>query len=189
MKNICILLLLLLNISMGIVLLNRNKKNGELQTLIEQQRQDILILSSNLARCYEVSVQINNNTVQSLLNAAGAGYELVNPENTDALFMLIPPFPCDVCLENEIQNVTDYLSEKEMIVIAPEFRMRDLKVQLQKNRAIKFIPYDVESTEGLPGADLETAIYFRTAGEVVYDIFIPDKSNTEYSNMYFNKLS
>ncbi len=189
MKNACILLLLLLNIAMGIVLLNRNKQLGKLQTLIVQQGSDLLVVNNNLERCYEVSVQINNNTVQSLLNAAGAGYELVDPKNTDALFMLIPPFPCDVCLENEIQNVTDFLSEKEMIVIAPEFRLRDLKVQLQKHRTIKFIPYDVESTDGLPGAGLETAIYFRTAGAVVYDIFIPDKSNKEYSNMYFNKLS
>lgn len=189
MKNICILILLLLNISMGIVLLNNNKKTRELQTLVVQQRRDILILSGNLERCYQASVRVNNHTVKSFLNAVGAGYELVNTENSDVLFMLIPPFPCDVCLEKEIQNVQNYRSEKEMIVVAPEFRMRDIKAQLQNNREIKFIPYDVESIKGMPGADMEGVIYFRTAGEIVYDIFVPDKSNTEYSTIYLNELN
>lgn len=99
-----------------------------------------------------------------------------NVQNYQSLLVLVPPHPCDVCLDNEVENINKLCKEKgcNITLITPEFRIRNLRIKLNNNPAIKFIKYDIDAVNGQEIAGLDAVIYFRVATDSFYDVFIPN---------------
>lgn len=189
-KTIVILLLVGLNIAMGILLFRRNSQLNHFAVEMNKQNEDIIVLRHNLEKCYTSFVKANNKSIKLFLNLAGIGAEIESPLNNQSLFALIPPHPCDVCLDNEIEHINKRCKESNcsIVVITPEFRVRDLRIKFNNNPAIKFIKYDIDMVNGEEIADLDAVIYFRNAAEIVYDVFVPNSSHKQYSQAYISNF-
>lgn len=184
MKNVIIILLLGINVAMGIVLMSTNNKLKNANLLLDKQNEKIIMLDHTIDKCYMSFLKANNQSIKSFFAAAGV-FEL-NNFHTQRLVVLIPPYPCDVCLDHELENLHNRmnLKDEKIIVVAPNFRIRDLKINFENNSDVKFIGYDLKDVKDEVLFNLDAILYFAISGELIYDLFVTNGSYSKYSKFY-----
>lgn len=184
MKNIAIILLLGINVAMGIILMSTNNKLKNANFLLDKQNEKIIMLDHTIDKCYLSFIKTNDRSIKSFLAAAGLS-ELSNLQS-QKLVVFIPPYPCDVCLDHEIENLRSRINSEgeEVMIVAPNFRIRDLKINFENNLGIKFAAYDLENVRDEVLFNLDAILYFAASGGVIYDLFVTNGSYPNYSKFY-----
>lgn len=185
MKNYILLILAVLIISdltLGILFIKKSKQDVMLSKEYEKIEQDRTTCLHSLQKVYNNLIRLNNNSITDFLYLSG--YSLVNNDNsTNQLFFIIPPSPCDACLDRELEYVKIFLkhSDNSVIIITPEYRRREIAIRLESGKNITFWYYNPEQYS----FSLDVLIYFKQTNGIITDIFTPEKDHPEYSRDYF----
>ena len=187
--KLIILVLLALNVALGIRLLHQNKNLKTFVIEYEQVREDKIFSDDAFAKAYDNFIRVNEASVTEFLHALGytLSEETSGTEVMNRLYLIVPPFPCDACLERETENLNEFTTGPYNVVtvIAPDYRKRDLTIRLENRKNVKILPYETERIKGTGILPPDALVYFREVNGRPVNVFIPEKNHPEFSGNYF----
>ncbi len=115
-------------------------------------------------------------------------------DNT-CLYMYFSPNVCEACLYNEI-GIQDSLYTQNRLnhnitILAPKYYIQNLQAKFQRLQAS--YNYAIVDYDSIPQNNIlrlmNEPLLFRWKDKTAIDIFIPSKSNSKYSELYYNYLN
>ena len=129
-----------------------------------------------------------------LINESGQSLQLrhIISERVDSptLVFRTSALGCDICLQEEMKHISNYVSEiKNVVILASDYNVRELKI-LKSTIEFDFEIYQSSQT-GIPFDkeynNLFTFIIDNTF--IVKDFFVPEKTLPELSQGYYKAIS
>lgn len=108
-------------------------------------------------------------------------------ELNDKIVLFIPPYPCGVCVDNEISFLNSMELDSELAVIVPEYRFGDLRIQTKDIECISIIPYSWQDSREESDIPLNQLIYFRVNHNIINDILLPNINKRDMSYMFYSE--
>lgn len=106
--------------------------------------------------------------------------------SNSGIFIIIPPFPCDVCLNNDIGVLLNYQfsnqSNLKINLIVPQYRVRELYSKLQRIKNLKIYTYNLE--EYTINSNRESILYLLFEKNHIIHFFISTKYNVKMSEQF-----
>jgi len=109
--------------------------------------------------------------------------DISNFENKTILF--IPPYPCGVCVDNEVNFIKNTKYDDVFSIIVPEYRYGDIRIQLLDTNNIRIVTYSWNESQDIQGIPLNQLIYFKVNNNIIHDIFLPNPNREDMSYRYF----
>ncbi len=183
LNKIIILCLLALNFFLCFMLIKTHRENRQ---IIHSYRADAIMYLDALTSSMQSQATIGTLALSTELDGLGIFDEI---KNRRSIGLFIPPHPCDACLDRELDMIFHYQQENDdvIVIVAPQFRKRDLQARLGANPKRIIIPYDIECISYAPIKELESLIYFVSGNGSIDDIFITNKNIENVSSYYLQK--
>ena len=143
----------------------------------------------------EARIKINRNMIENIIIINNnkhkifvSNYVSENDSNT-ILFYFIPPNPCGVCIDNDLDYFMDNdFSLKQfdrLVILSPEYRTRDIRAKLF-NKKYDILSYDTNDLTYSHISSLESSILFTSIEGSIDNIFISKKNNYQYTLLYLD---
>lgn len=166
-------LVLALLISSNAILFKLGKKSIEdRDSLLFECRQEVLY-----------SASLRDSDLQVLINSI-KHFEIMKYD----LLILLPPYPCQGCIDTQVKLLTDNLPDcvyEEIAVITPEIRSRDMKTAFSSLNNVDY--YQYQESDYVVESPLISAtgiILSRMDSGRVHDIFASSKFYPESTLCY-----
>lgn len=123
----------------------------------------------------------NSSSIKVILDNLGVNLS----ELEDKIVLFIPPFPCGVCVDNEIDFLRSVNDNMSFAVMSPEYRSGDIRIQTRDMEYVSLISYPWDVSGEMSNKPLNQLIYFKVGGDYIYDILLPNIRMKHMSYDYF----
>lgn len=170
---VCFLVLLINNIVLAILFFNKINKADKLVSAE-------ILLAKNAA---SYNASIGRSDIINLFDSID--FQMDSVPNF-AIF--VPPYPCDACLDEQISIVQKRINNNMMILVAPDYRERDLRVQFS-DYPMQVIGYDPKLIpEDNPAYCFDGIIICTFIDGIISDSFLTNKVFPNLSELIFDRL-
>ena len=131
-------------------------------------------------------IDITGNTIDSVLLLTNNPF----PHSDKRIIcMFVPPYPCSACFERETRNFKSFLHNQGGMVISPEYRIGDIKIQYADFKNITIVSYDADKLKNEALRNLDQMVYFTLFKGKEDDLFITAKNTPDASQWYLTRAS
>ncbi len=133
-------------------------------------KKEVFLLSEEMERGYKLRSHFSAETLSSLL------WEMKIPcqEENNTVYLLIPPFPCQACVNEEFELLRKQ-TEGAFIVVAEQSLSRNIAVKFQNNKNIRIQTYTGEDLMDELFKSIDQLIYFSVHDGRIVSTFITSK--------------
>lgn len=182
-KGYLLILTVVLNLSLcAMVFVESNSLRHE-KGINEAIKRELDAKDKALAFAYSSFFEMRDHDLQSDVYAL----KLINSLKHNGLYLFIPKYPCDVCLNNELDVIMEY--RIGITILAPDYRVKALKAKFGKADNIRvdtYISDTIESENTVARED--NLFYFTVKNDKVSDCYPVNKYYPAARQVFFNYL-
>lgn len=178
-KDVALVSFLLIDLVLILLLFNVRKKYVRLLPIVNE-------CQTKIDQVYNDYIELDESRLRTFL----CDINFVEDSGTHFI-MLVPPYPCSACLERESVLFGDFLQAKTIngIILAPKFRMKDMKASIPGKDNLKIISYDPQDLSDAYMSNYEQISYFILNNGDIRNIMVTSKFSDIASSRYFNRVS
>lgn len=113
---------------------------------------------------------------------------IILPKSSQYIGFFVTPSPCDGCLNKQIDLWNSYEKKQDsLVVIAPNSRLRDIRVSLPSAMVIGYEPMCIDRGDSIVGS-FDGVIWLNLQAGVVEDVFVANSFFPELSISFFDGI-
>lgn len=185
LNSLLILVLISLNAALCIRLYNQKSLLSNINDrLFEAEKYSEYYLASIEKQC-KTLVDFSTTEIQHFLSDLSCR-ELLEENSFCAL---IPTYPCDVCLNKEIELLLSSLNDesKKFYLIVPDYRYRDIIAKVAGKPQVSVVTYPLKQGELFIPYQVDNLVYFYVSQMQITNIYFCNKDFEDYSIEYLSK--
>lgn len=184
---VVILALLLLNVTLCVFLYDMTQKHQRCVKELSEKTDYLNNFTAIMSDSYGSMVKLTDQRMSNLLSSLGL--KSLHTEKT--LFVFIPYSPCSACLDRESLALETFskTDSTPIEIIAPDFRLHDLKIKFARFQNISIHPYDKDNFSDTFLLNLDQIIYFIATDTGVHDTMLTSKYYDDLSSEYLINLT
>lgn len=185
LNSLLILVLISLNVALCIRLYNQKSLLSNINDrLFEAEKYSEYYLASIEKHC-KTSIDFSAAEIQHFLT--GLNCRELLEENS--FYALIPTYPCDVCLDEEMEVLLSTLNDesKQVYIIVPDYRYRDIIAKVDGKSQVSVVTYPIEYGEQFIPYYVDNLVYFYASQRQITNIYFCNKDFHGYSIEYLSK--
>ena len=179
-KGLLYSLLIILALSSAISAISLRKEYRREEALFQRMEENRSIALS----LFNDYVNVDEYRIQSLMYELGLHIEDDKPH----VVMLLPPYPCSVCLEAELASFDSFIQSEDIgcIIAGTLQRGKDLHAFSSKYESVTYASYSAESFKD--EILMVKIIYVFIMDKSIQKIFVTSKSSLFPSSQFFERV-
>lgn len=179
-KGLLLVLIILLAISSLISVTTLRKESRRVISLLQKLEEDRSIATS----LFDHYIEVDQFRVKSILDDIGFCLE----DDCPHLVMFVPPYPCSICLETEMDSFISVIQSGEIMcsVVGSIQRVKDLRAFSSQYANVSYSSYPLESFKDDYLSD--KIFYFFIMDNKIQKVFVTSKSSLFPSSHFFDRI-
>lgn len=182
-----IIALVLLNIGLSSVIFCQASKVKRIVADCNRYKTDVLELQHQEELIWMYSLEMTPNLLQREFHNLGLIHQI---KTSPALGLFLPVNVCGVCSTEQCEILKEYLDTFiEVIVVCPQFKLRDLRAYFMACDNVQIIGYDYEKVRSSLLQSLDRVVLFminKESSEIIETV-VTEKTHPEWSKRFFEK--